>query len=262
MILNTTPKLSSRKPMHQRPIEVALPEPDISLEQDAEWCVVRVEDKWKRIRFHDYRTLFSVPKLYERVIYDILKCRSPQVITDLLNQSLKQENVEPRKLRALDLGAGNGIVGELLANQGAELIVGVDIIEEAAEAAERDRPGVYDEYEVLDMTSLTDENERMLRAHEFNCLTCVAALGFGDIPTGAFTAAYNLIVPDGWIAFNIKEEFLSGNDDSGFAGLVRSMIADSVLDVRCKHRYQHRLGTDREPIHYVAIVGQKQRDIS
>jgi DNA-binding MarR family transcriptional regulator/2-polyprenyl-3-methyl-5-hydroxy-6-metoxy-1,4-benzoquinol methylase len=242
-------------------LEVALPVPDKSLPQDAEWCVVRVGDEWRRVRFHDYDELYSVPGLYERVIYDILECDSPRVICRLLGRQLAADGVSPSGLRVLDLGAGNGIVAEELGSLRAKFMVGVDIIDEAAEAAQRDRPGLYDNYHVIDMTRLSRSEQQELEAYRFNCLTCVAALGFGDIPIEAFTQAYNLIEPDGWIAFNIKDAFLGTKDQSGFADLIDSVIESGVLEVRCKERYAHRLGTDREPLYYYGIVGHKRADI-
>jgi 2-polyprenyl-3-methyl-5-hydroxy-6-metoxy-1,4-benzoquinol methylase len=244
-------------------LEVTLPCAEERLSQDREWCHVRVGDgKQRRIRFHDYEELFSVPGLYEKVIYDILCCDSPRVVRRLLEAELAEASVPPSELRVLDLGAGNGMVGEELADLGASLIVGVDIIEEAAAAAERDRPGTYENFHVLDMTALTADQRREMRGYRFNALTCVAALGFGDIPPEAFAAAYNLVRPGGWIAFNIKEDFLSDADASGFAGTIRSMLADGTMELRKRQRYQHRLGTDHQPLHYVAIVGRKLHDIS
>jgi predicted TPR repeat methyltransferase len=241
---------------------VALPEPGLSMTQDAEWCVVRVDGEWRRIRFHDYDELYSVPGLYEKVIYDILHCDSPHVVRRLLETELFDSAAPADDLRVLDLGAGNGMVGEELADLGAEFIVGVDIIEEAAEATERDRPGLYDNYHVVDMTDLDEGQRRELASCRFNTLTCVAALGFGDIPTRAFVAAYNLIRSGGWIAFNIKEDFLTDGDSSGFSGLIRAMLDDGTLELRQRQRYQHRLATDRHPLYYVAIVGIKRRDIA
>jgi 2-polyprenyl-3-methyl-5-hydroxy-6-metoxy-1,4-benzoquinol methylase len=241
---------------------VALPEPNLSMAQDEEWCVVRVDGEWRQIRFHDYDELYSVPGLYEKVIYDILRCDSPHVVRGLLEAELSDAGVPADELRVLDLGAGNGMVGEELADLGAEHIVGVDIIEEAAEAAERDRPGVYEDYHVLDMTDLNEGQQRELADCRFNTLTCVAALGFGDIPTQAFVAAYDLIQPGGWIAFNIKEDFLTNGDSSGFSGLIRAMLDDGTLELRQRRRYQHRLATDRHPLHYVAVVGIKRRDVA
>jgi predicted TPR repeat methyltransferase len=240
---------------------VALPEPNLSEPQDAEWCVVQVEGKWRRVRFHDYAELFSIPGLYEKVIYEILGCDSPRVVCDLLKVELDRQQREGDSLRVIDLGAGNGMVGEELARLGTKHIVGVDIIESAARATERDRPGTYVDYHIADMTQLASDQAQAIRAHRFNALTCVAALGFGDIPTAAFTTAYNLVAPGGLVAFNIKEEFLNGQDTSGFAGLIHAMTTGGVLEVAQRKRYQHRLATNRDPLHYVAFVGRKLGDI-
>jgi 2-polyprenyl-3-methyl-5-hydroxy-6-metoxy-1,4-benzoquinol methylase len=220
-----------------------------------------VNGEWRQIRIHDYDALYAIPGLYERLIYEILKCDSPATVRRLLEASLTVNGTEARDLRVLDLGAGNGIVGEELADMGVEFIVGLDIIEAAAEATERDRPGIYTDYHVVDITRLTEGEWRELAGYRFNCLTCVAALGFGDIPPEAFATAYNLIEPGGCVAFNIKAEFYDANHGSDFARLIRSMIAEKILDPRKTQRYQHRIGTNRQPIHYVAVVGSKQRDI-
>ncbi len=240
---------------------IALPPADLSLTQDEEWCVVRLNGEWREIRLHDYDELFSVPGLYERLIHDILKCDSPARIRKLFEAELAASGTQVAKLRALDLGAGNGMVGEELADMGVEFIVGADIIEEAAEAAQRDRPGIYANYHVVDMTRLNQSDRRELAGYGFNCLICVAALGFGDIPTEAFANAYNLIEPGGWIAFNIKSSFLDQDDTSDFARFIQSVLADKTLEVRKTQRYQHRVGTDRQPIQYTAIVGNKRRNI-
>jgi 2-polyprenyl-3-methyl-5-hydroxy-6-metoxy-1,4-benzoquinol methylase len=240
---------------------VALPEPGLSMTQDAEWCVVRVDGRWRQIRFHDYKTIYRIPGLYEKVIYDILKCDSPCVVRQSLETELAASGTSPVRLRVLDLGAGNGMMAEHLADMGVDLIVGADIIEEAADAAERDRPGLYENYHVVDMTVLTESQRRELAAYGFNALTCVAALGFGDIPPLAFANAFNLIAPGGWIAFNIKEDFLSDHDPSGFAGLIRAMLDDGALELHRQRRYQHRLSTGGKPLYYKAMVGRKLHDV-
>ncbi len=260
MTVATSTRIGQRTTLHND-LRIALPPADLSLTQDAEWCVVRLNGKWREIRLHDYDELFAVPGLYERLIYDILKCDSPARIRKLFEAELDACETPASTLRVLDLGAGNGMVGEELADIGAEFIVGVDIMEAAAEATQRDRPGVYADYYVVDMARLNQNDQGELAGHGFNCLTCVAALGFGDIPTKAFANAYNLIEPGGWIAFNIKSSFLDQDDTSGFARLIRSMMADKMLEVRNTQHYQHRVGTNRQPIQYVAIVGNKRRDI-
>lgn len=241
-------------------LEIAIPPSTDSLPQDKEWCVVQWNGTWQRVHIHDYEKIYSIPGLYERLIYDILDCRSPGTIRDLLQRETRQEGVDGSDLRVLDLGAGNGIVAERLSEMGVDTVVGVDIIPEAQNAAERDRPGIYRDYHVVDMTSLEEQERRDLEKHRFNCMVCVAALGFGDIPTDAFLNAFAMVETSGWIAFNIKHSFLEKTDQTGFSRLIRSMTARGALEVQSQHRYQHRLGTDGEPIHYVAIVGRKLMD--
>lgn len=257
-----TTKLHQRRRVSTKEqLLVALPEPSLSMEQDSEFLLVRVDGRWEQIRLHDYEKIYAIPGLYERVIYDILKCDSPVTICRLLEAELAARNIPPRELRVLDLGAGNGIVGEILADMGVEFIVGEDIIKAAAVAAKRDRPGIYNYYHVADMTQLGEDDRRKLAGYRLNCLICVAALGFGDIPPLAFATAYNLIEPGAWVAFNIKEAFLKQDDDSGFARLIRRMTAEGTLGIHKKVRFQHRIGTDRRPIHYFGIVGTKDREI-
>lgn len=234
---------------------------DEALPQDAEWCVVQVDGEWRRIRLHAYDELYSVPGLYEKVIYEILGCRSPRVVRNLLDEHLRDAKAKTN-LRVLDLGAGNGIMAEEMRELGAEFVVGADIIPEAAMAAERDRPTAYDAYHIADFTDLGDEDRKKLEGYKLDCLTCVAALGFGDIPPKAFATAYNFIAPNGWIAFNIKESFLSDRDSSGFSKLVGFMEDEGVYVVDRKKRYEHRKSTDGDPIPYVALVGRKQRDLT
>jgi len=240
---------------------IALPEPNLSMEQDSEWCVIQDGDEWRQIRFHDYGDLYAISGLYERLFYDILKCNSPTVVRKLLEEQLVKVEQDAGELRFLDVGAGNGMVGEELVDLGVSSVVGIDIIEEALLAAERDRPSVYEDYLVADLTSLSEEERRRLATHEFNGLTCVAALGFGDIPTAAFQEAYNLVDTGGWIAFNIKEDFLTDQDPSGFSRLIRRMIEEGILSVCTQKRYQHRIATNGDPLFYVAIVGRKRGDI-
>jgi predicted TPR repeat methyltransferase len=158
----------------------------------------------------------------------------------------------------LDVGAGNGMVGEQLAAIGIETIVGTDILPEAAAAAERDRPGIYDDYLVLDLTDLDDETRRGLEALELGALTCVAALGFGDIPPAALAAAYDVLVPSGWLAFSIKEDFLEESGGSGFARLIRELVDSGMLEIRAQKRYRHRLAASGDPVHYIAVVARKR----
>lgn len=153
---------------HANELEVRLPQAEAlaaGLDQDQEWCEVELPGGTQRMRFHDYDRIFRVPGLYERLFYQELKCCSPTVVRGLLESQLDSEGTDAASLRILDLGAGNGMVAEELREMGAASIVGVDILPEAAMAAERDRPDVYDAYHVSDLTApLPAVDEALLRA--------------------------------------------------------------------------------------------------
>jgi SAM-dependent methyltransferase len=234
---------------------------DELLDQDVEWCRVTVGGETRKIRFHDYDEIYSIPGLYELLFYERLKCCSPEVVCDLLAQELEDEDVDPASLRVLDLGAGNGMAGEQLSDLGVEAIVGVDLLPEAAAAAKRDRPGVYEAYHVLDLTELSGAHRRELRGHRFNSLVTVAALGFGDIPPLAFAEAFNLVADGGWVAFNIKEHFLDDGDPTGFSKLIGRLLETGIIDQRQEKVYTHRLATNGDALDYVAIVGVKGSDV-
>lgn len=233
------------------------------LSQDEEYFIVEQNgcDSRRKIRFHDYDEIYSVPGLYEKLFYDKLKCQSPQTISDLMQQNLESSSLDASDLVVLDVGAGNGMVGEELCKLGTKSVVGIDIIGAAAEAVERDRPDVYDDYFVADLTQLTPDTRQELEEKEFNCMVSVSALGFGDIPPQAFAEAYNLVSTPGLVAFNIKEDFVSKEDSSGFSQLIDRLIETEVFQPTQQHRYRHRLAMDGTPLYYVAMVGDKTADI-
>lgn len=161
----------------------------------------------------------------------------------------------------MDFGAGNGVVGESLVRMiDCQVLVGLDIIEKAREAVERDRPELYNEYYVMDISQMDDCKMKMLNEWNFNALVTVGALGYGDIPTQAFINAFNTIEDRGWIAFNIKNRFLSENDDSGYKDMLKVVMGES-LEVLQKKRYRHRLSISGEPLYFYAIIGRKVKNV-
>ena len=232
------------------------------LDQDEESFEFQHRGETRRLRIHDYADIFRVPGLYEALVYDKLECNSPPRLADLLASVIADWPDTPSSLRVLDLGAGNGVMAEELRRIGVRHVVGLDLLREAALGARRDRPGVYDDYVVVDLTALPEEDERRLEAARLDCLVTAAALGFGDIPPEAFTAAFNLIATEGWLAMTIKEGFLDPHgDDSGFARLLRSLIDAGIIEIQAHHRYCHRLSIDGEQIFYLAVIARKTADI-
>ncbi|MGE0098134.1 MAG: class I SAM-dependent methyltransferase [Hydrogenophaga sp.] len=231
------------------------------LDQDEAYFSLCEEDQSLKLRFHDYGEIYKREGLYEQLFYERLKCSSPRKVGDILSKVLRDNRVEMTELRVLDLGAGNGMFGEQLHQGGVARIVGADIAEEARLACERDRPGIYDAYYTCDFCDLSEASRVELESWHFDCLSCVAALGFGDVPVTAFANAYNLIAPGGWVAFNIKETFLLESDTSGFSRLVKTLLMNDALEVHHLERYRHRISLDGRPLFYYALVGRKESNI-
>jgi SAM-dependent methyltransferase len=241
--------------------DIHIPDTGDGIDQDEEWCEIVHQGERRRIRFHDYADVFRIPGLYEELFYQNLECCSPSYLSNLLDSVVAEYGGRPGELRILDVGAGNGMVGDELQDLGVESIVGIDIIPEAREATRRDRPDVYDDYRVADLTDLPEPEEERLRRANANCLTTVAALGFGDIPPLAFAKALDLISTPGWLAFNLKESFLREQDTSGFSRLVRRLNCEGTIQTLCYRRYQHRISIAGDPLYYVAVVARKLRDV-
>ena len=152
-------------------------------------------------------------------------------------------------------------MGAELKRIGVARLVGVDILEDAKNATERDRPGIYDEYYVKDFTNLSDKDIEEVKSWNLNSLVTVAALGFGDIPPQAFIQALNLIDKEGWVAFNIKETFFYNTDKTGFSRLIRELIFSEFLKISHLERYRHRLSIEGNPLYYFTVVCWKKADV-
>jgi SAM-dependent methyltransferase len=225
------------------------------LDQDEEYCDVVTDGTARRIRFHDYAEIFKIPGLYEKLFADLLECRSPTVLSELLAHTVTAAGDDVTALRVLDFGAGNGMVAEALARVGVKTIFGVDLLAEARAAALRDRPGLYVEYLAADITALDTSARAALNSAEVNCLTCVAALGFDDVPPVAFEAAFNAISTPGWVAFNLRDRYV--DRPNAFSELLARMLAAGVVEERAHVRYRHRLSVSGEALEYDAIITRK-----
>ena len=241
-------------------IKVKFPDEQTAPDQDQEWFEVEYGGERKRLRIHDYDKVYQYPGLYEAVVADHLKCDSPKVVCNMLVDELDGWLDNRDQVHALDMGAGNGMVGEQLKKHlDCETLVGVDIFPEAKRAAYRDRPGVYDHYCVTDLT--TEEGVRQLESldADFNLLITVAALGYGDIPVEAFINAFNLLENGSLVAINIKDRFITDADETGYKDVIQDMCEGS-LNVLQSRKYRHRVSMSGDPLYYVAIVAQKLKD--
>ena len=231
------------------------------LNQDEAYFFLKTGEETEKILFHQYDRIYDFPGLYEQLYYDRLKCVSPQRIMGSLTHTIDVNNEYFSTMKVLDFGAGNGMMGEELKKIGVARLIGVDILEEAKKATERDRPGIYDEYYVKDFTNLSAKDRTDIQSWNLNALVSVAALGFGDIPPRAFIQALNLIDKEGWVAFNIKETFLHDTDTTGFSKLIRELIFSEFLNIHHLERYMHRLSIEGNPLYYFAVICWKKAHI-
>jgi hypothetical protein len=225
--------------------------------QQEERLTVRFDDgRVEEMRLHEYGRVYSVPGLYEDVVQRQLACASPSELAGALAREVEAERASLADLRVLDVGAGNGVVGEELRRHGLRApLIGLDNEPEAGRAAERDRPGLYADYltgglDDFPIASLVEE-------HALNCLVGAGALGLGHISAASFDAAWRAFPRGSWLAITAPEEVLSA-DGGPLAEYVAALRkGEHGTDVRHVGRFRHRLRMSGEPIFYCAIVARR-----
>lgn len=74
------------------------------------------------------------PGLYELLFYERLQCCSPSCVAKLLTDVARDFDDSIEEFRVLDVGAGNGMVGDELSHLGVDQVFGVDITPSARKA--------------------------------------------------------------------------------------------------------------------------------
>lgn len=248
--------------MGETKFKVQLPQDVDKVSPYNEYFILVQGEQKQEIRIHDYETVYKIPGLYEKVVSEMLKCVSPEVVAELFVDTVIQNQGTLDGLRVLDFGAGIGLVGDALARQGVDAIIGVDIIPAAKEAAARDHPDVYQSYYVQDICQPDPQVRTALKKEAPNCLVCVSALDAGHILPGAFTCAFELLPLGGWVALNFKEDLVEADDELGLTAFIEQIMEEEWLHVRAQRRYRHRILIDGTPLEYRAVVGQKRGEIA
>lgn len=210
----------------------------------------------ERLRIHDYTRVYEIPGLYEEVVQHQLRCASPDKIAAVLLGVAEREGRDPHLLRVLDLGAGNGVVGEKLRERGVDVLVATDSSPAARKAAGRDRPGLYASYVVGDSSGVP-ELGTIVRELGINCIVCAGALGFDHIEAGSFAELWDLLPPGAMFALTVHEDLVTpGSSDIGDE--LELMRADeNATEFVVWERFRHRQSVAGESIHYVAVGALK-----
>lgn len=240
--------------------KVSFPNENGILKREDEYFILTQNGQHKKIRLHDYRQIYQIDGLYEYVLVELLAYQSHNILVNLLSNQLIKSNFSTNKLSVLELAAGVGLVGECLKAQGVASIIGIDSVEEAAEAVKRQRPNIYDRYYIEKLPYVTEKVQQELENFQFNCLVCASALT-GGLPASAFAFAYNLINDGGWIVFNIREDLLDIQSNHNAGKMLAKMIEKSILSIQVKKTYQHRLSVNGNSLKEVALIGLKMANI-
>jgi hypothetical protein len=162
-------------------------------------------------------------------------------------------------MTVLDVGAGTGLIGELLLRGGVKRMVGVDALPAARAACKRDRPGVYTSYLIGDLASGNSELCSELREHGLGGLVSAGALGGTHAPPAALANALAIVAPGAPVALTIDERWMGASDPDSFGFAVERLVAQGGLKVVQRTRFRHRITTTGEPIFYELLIGTTGR---
>jgi hypothetical protein len=225
-----------------------------------ERILVRFDDgRSEEFALHDYDRLYAIPGLYEEIVQVQLGCSSPTVIASLLAAAVGRLGWTPSDVRALEIGAGNGISGEALAASGIQPVLATDVLASARDAARRDRPGVYEDYLVTDLLSLDAEQAEAISKLGCSVLVCVAPVGAGPqhVPAEAIAAASALLGPDALLAYMRDAD---ERPDALTSGIIAARVPGfTELQELERHRYVHRRTVNGEPILMDAVISRVLR---
>jgi hypothetical protein len=206
------------------------------------------------VHLHDYERIYDVPGLYEHIVQRLLRCCSPQIAVSGLADALDRLGLEPAEIVLLDLGAGTGLVGELARGLGVRTVVGVDALEAARAACVRDRPRVYRDYLIGDLAAPSPGLCAELHRQQPTALISAGAFGGTHAPPATLLNALALLPPGAPVVFTIDERWMQADGPGGFRAPISDLITSGRLQLLRRSRFQHRLSTTGDPIHYELFV--------
>jgi trans-aconitate methyltransferase len=233
-------------------LQVELDETPGRAQQEEAFVLTRDDGTSERIVLHDYSKVYAVPGLYEEVVQHQLNCASPQVLAQTLADAVAEAGGSTADLRVLDIGAGNGVVGEELHARGAQVVAGTDGVEAARDAARRDRPGLYEVYEIAGVDDI--DVKQLVADHGLNTLTSAGALGIGHVEIADVAQWWAAFPPGSWFAVTVP---LDVADPAGEDLLGVLAAAEPTTKVVRQENFAHRRRMSGETITYSVIVARK-----
>jgi hypothetical protein len=218
------------------------------------------DGRTEELRLHEYGRVYALPGLYEQIVHQRLGCRSPEQIAAMLADAVGRLGWNRETVRVIDLAAGNGISGQALAAHGLHPVLGTDIVPEARAAALRDRPGVYDAYQTLDLLALGPDQQQAITALEANALSCVAPVGTAreQLPPLALSAVVKLLAADALVAY-MHDPTLGLPDQVTEELWAQELGPESQADLLVRESYLHRYTLTGRPYEMVGVVWRVRR---
>lgn len=226
--------------------------------QSEEVFLASIEGSPQTISMHDYEKMYRVPKLYDAMIYGMLKCRTPYELAGVFKATLLENAVDPKTLRMLEIGAGSGAFAEALRREmPVGRITGLDIIESARTAANRDRPNVYDDYIVADLCKPSEEVLEAINRLAPNCVGVASATGWGNhIPVRGFEQALSFLSASGWFIFHVKPNDPDPECIALIEWIEKKLSGGEIVNSE-RGKLFHRLSVAKKEIYYDYFIGQK-----
>ncbi len=216
------------------------------------FVLTRSDGTTERIVLHDYSRVYAVPGLYEEVVQHQLECTSPQTLARALADAVAEAGATMADLRVLDVGAGNGVVGEELHARGAQVVAGTDGVEAARDAARRDRPELYETYAIAGVDEVTVE--QLVADHGLNALTSAGALGLGHVEIADVARWWAAFPPGSWFAVTVPPDVA---DPAGEDLLGALTAAEPTTEVVRQEPFPHRRRMSGETLTYIVVVARK-----
>ncbi len=223
---------------------------------DERLTVIFADGRREHMRLHEYGRVYAVPGLYEEVVQKRLECASPAALSKALVKHVSQCGEDSSALRLLDIGAGNGVVGEELRKLGVNgTFVGMDNESGARDAAERDRGGLYVEYLIGDLAELSISS--VVEKHNLTGMVGAGALGLGHVSARDLNATWQQFRPGAWLAVTLPENIVNAdrNELSEYIAALRA--GEENTEVIEFSRFRHRFRMSGEPIYYYLMVARR-----
>jgi ubiquinone/menaquinone biosynthesis C-methylase UbiE len=231
--------------------------PEDFFQQTEEYVIVKFDDNTKkRVQLHDYTAMYSLPGLYETVIYDVLKCNSHCVLTENIKCLVGKKD-----FRVIELGAGNGVFAEELKNNiHVDYLMGIDINPAAKKAEMRDRPELYVDYLISDIALLKKSTIKTIREKRFDLLVIPSALALAHIPVKSLSKIIDMLPENAYFVFNLKKKivpdfFIKCPESDRFL-FKAAEINGQVKNIH-HEEYIHRYNFSGEPYYYVCFIYKK-----